>query len=103
VKTKFGARKLKSAIRWRNHDRRSNHVSTVHECDGQTYGQTDRFTTRGRVRAKPSFQLGTLSTLIANLLCMTLVAAAAENQHVGKTRRRSIYSADRHATDKKPQ
>ena len=29
--------------------------------------------TRGRVRAGPSFQLGTLSTRIANLLCMTLV------------------------------
>jgi len=26
-------------------------------------------------------------------------AAAAENQHVGKIRRRSIYSAERHATD----
>ena len=26
-------------------------------------------------------------------------AGAAENQRVGKTRRRSIYSADRHATD----
>jgi len=36
----------------------------------------------------------------ASLLCMTLVKAmsnaeAAENQRVGKTRRRSIYSADR--------
>jgi len=65
----------------------------------------------GRVRAGPSFQLGTLSTRIANLLCVTLVkamtsgfptrwfsAAAAENQRVGKTRRRCIYSTDRHAT-----
>jgi len=35
VKTKFGARK-RAAIWWRNHDRRSNCVGTVHECDGQT-------------------------------------------------------------------
>jgi len=30
----------------RNHDRRSNHVDTVHECDGQTDTQTDRRTDR---------------------------------------------------------
>jgi len=51
------------------------------------------FITRGRVRAGSSFQLGTLSTRTANLLCMTQVkamtsglpnaaAAAAENQRV---------------------
>jgi len=38
--------------------------------------------TRGRLRAEPSLQLGPC-------------AYAAENQRVGKTRRRSIYSADR--------
>ena len=32
--------------------------------------------------------------------CAAAAAAAAENQHVGKTRRRSIYSADKHATDR---
>jgi len=32
--------------------------------------------TRGRVRAGPSLQLGTLSTRIANLLCITLGAVA---------------------------
>ena len=42
----------------------------VWQTDGKTDGQTD---TRGRVRAGPSFQLWTLSTRIANLLCMTLV------------------------------
>jgi len=31
---------------WRNHDRRSNHVDTVHECDGRTDRQTDRQTDR---------------------------------------------------------
>jgi len=31
--------------------------------------------TRGRGRAGPSFQLGTLSTRIANLFCVTLVKA----------------------------
>ena len=31
-----------ATIWWRNHDRRSNHVDTVHECDRQTDGQTDR-------------------------------------------------------------
>ena len=42
--------------------------------------------TRGHVRAEPSLQLG-------------LCAYAAENQRVGKTRRRSIYSADRRQPD----
>jgi len=28
----------------KNHDRRSNHVDTVHECDRQTDRQTDRIT-----------------------------------------------------------
>ena len=30
-----------ATIWWRNHDRRSNHVDTVHECDRQTDRQTD--------------------------------------------------------------
>jgi len=29
---------------FKNHDRRSNHVDTVHECDRQTDGRTDRIT-----------------------------------------------------------
>ena len=39
------------------------------QTDRQTYGQN------GRARAWPRFLLGTLSTRIANLLCMTLVKA----------------------------
>jgi len=59
--------------------------------------------TRGRVRAGPSFQLGTLPTptdrrLVFPTRCFS--AAAAENHRVGKTRRRSIYSADRQTRDR---
>jgi len=52
----------------------------------QRHRRTDGQTTRGRVRAGPSFPTCSFS------------AAAAENQRVEKTERRSIYSADRHAT-----
>jgi len=100
---------------------------TIPECDGRIDGQqTDghlcydytgaciacyatvatALITRGRVRAGPSFQLGTLPTPIDRRLVFSTrwfsaaaAAAAAENQRVGKTRRRSIYSADRHTTD----
>jgi len=71
----------------------------------QTDGQKDGRTTRGRVRAGPSFQLGTLSTRIDRRLIFPtrwFSAAAAEHQRVGKTRRRSIYSAERHATQLTP-
>jgi len=46
METKFGIRKLESwaIMWWRNRTRRSIHVGTVHECDSQTDGQTDRFT-----------------------------------------------------------
>jgi len=64
--------------------------------------------TRGRVRAGPSFLLGTLSIRIANLLCMTLVKAMASGFP------KALFSAaallteldlfiartDRHATDR---
>jgi len=94
---------------------------------GRTYvlhtdGQTDIEAgfirlTRGRVRAGPSFQLGTLSTRIANLLCIIHSALSrlscranarrpcyARHTLSGltalcRTPRRSIYSADRQATD----
>jgi len=42
----------------KNHDRRSNHVDTVHECDrrtdGQTDGQTDRITITKTVQRRAS-------------------------------------------------
>ena len=41
-------------MRWRNHDRRSNHVDTVHECDRQTDGQTDRITITKTVQRRAS-------------------------------------------------
>jgi len=54
-------------------DRSLRRFDTMPACDGR---RTDRQTdmpstpTRGRVRAGPSFQLGTLSTRTANLLCI---------------------------------
>jgi len=72
---------------------RVTHTPTVHQRHGQTDRQTDGRTddflysasrsknTRRRLRAEPSLQLGPC-------------AYAAENQRAGKTRRRSIYSAD---------
>ena len=39
---------------WRNHDRRSNHVDTVHECDRRTDRQTDRITITKTVQRRAS-------------------------------------------------
>jgi len=52
-----------------NFSRIPDYMTTI----SQRYRQTDGQTTLGRVRAEPSFQLGTLSIRTANLLCMTLV------------------------------
>ena len=60
---------------------------TKYAFDRQTDG------TRGCIRAGPSFQLGTMSSRIDRRLVFPTrwfsAAAAAENQRVGKTRRRS--------------
>jgi len=60
--------------------------------------------TRGRVREGPIYQLGTLSTRIANLLCMTLVNVVTWQQQktsaLGKPDV-NLFTArtDRHATN----
>ena len=60
----------------------------INVTDGRTDGRTAYDSTRGRVRAEPSLQLG------LQLTAGPRPYAAEENQRVGKTRRRSVYSAD---------
>jgi len=93
-------------------------MTTIPQCHRRTDKRTDGRTTRGRVRAGPSFMLGTLSTRIANLLCMILKAMtsgfpnALQNQTSASKRHCftgrwlmtsiSIYSADRRSTPGQP-